>query len=190
VHDTITYNLTLLDNVMNEANKVLNGSGVFTIRMTASYLMYSQHTVTTSQAQFNAKTHISVNMTYTWTLCNLTLPLIDIRFISSKTFFAGLAVAEFYIKIFPGTKYHDFMSIYSCIEHIPRSLKLPFQVDHSFELINSGSSKQTVVFYHKDKILGSLKYFTYSDVVKSMQQQGCATFKYHVVYAVNTTNVT
>jgi hypothetical protein len=39
VHDTITYNLTLLDNVMKEANKVHNGSGVFTIRMAASYLI-------------------------------------------------------------------------------------------------------------------------------------------------------
>jgi hypothetical protein len=109
VHDTITYNLTLLDNVMNEANKVPNGSGVFTIKMTASYLIHSQHTITTSQAQFNAETHTSVNMTYTWTVCNLTLPFVDIRFISSKIFFARLCVAEFFLEIYAGTKYHDYL---------------------------------------------------------------------------------
>jgi hypothetical protein len=190
VHDTITYNLTLLNNVMKEVNKVHNGSGVFTIRMAASYLIHSQHTLATSQAQFNAKTHTSVNMTYTWTVCNITLPLIDIRYISSKIFFAGLGVAEFSLEIFPGTKYQYYLSIYSCIEHIPRSIQLPLQVDHSFKLSDSGSSKQTVIFYHKNEIWGPPKYFKYSDLVKSMQQQGCATFKYHVVYAVNMTNVT
>jgi hypothetical protein len=89
-------------------------------------------------------------MTYTWTVCNLTLPLIDTRFISSKTFFAGLGVAEFFLKIYAGTMYHDYLSIYSCIEHIPRSIKLPLQADHSFELIDSGSYKQTVKYGHKN----------------------------------------
>jgi hypothetical protein len=95
------YSLTLLSEITNKANRMLDDDGIFTIRMTISYLIHSQHTIATSPTKFNSNTHTSVDMTYTWTLCNLTLPMVDTSKIISNVLFDGLGVAMCYIYILP-----------------------------------------------------------------------------------------
>jgi hypothetical protein len=195
VHHTQTRNLKLLNNIMNEVNKVYNGSGMFTIRMTASYLIHSQHTLATSQAQFNAKTHTSVNMTYTWTVCNLTLPLIDIRYILSGKLFTGLGVAEFYISMYPGTENKPIASIYSRLANLSTNIKLPFQVQYAFELIDGGSVERVAIKKTSPSIqykyIGHSRGFNinYRYFKKLFQENSLVTFRYRVVYALSKNNV-
>lgn len=186
--ETQTYNLTSLDHVMNAANTMLDDGGMFTIGMTGSYLIHSQRTIVTSQTKFNAKTHTSVNMSYTWTVCNLTLPLVDVSHIKSKNFFTELGVAEFNIQMYPGTEYEDFVSVYNFLVNLP-SIKRSPQVEYSFELIDSNSPERAVIDYFSESGLyeftnigwGRSQHFKYTDFVKSMRQQ-CVTMKFHVEY--------
>jgi hypothetical protein len=53
--------------------KEINEDDIVAIRMTGSFVIRGQHTITTSHAKFDPETHTSVNMSYTWTVCNLTL---------------------------------------------------------------------------------------------------------------------
>jgi hypothetical protein len=182
------FNLTLLSKVMNKANRMLNDDGIFTIRMIGSYLIHTQHTIASLKTKFNDKIHTRVDMSYIWTVCNLTLPLVDITQIVSNTFFGGLGVAKFYIIMYPGTISEHFISIYSYLLSIAHSLKLPLQVNQTFELVNSTSSKQAVVYERKGQGFGSPQYFKYSNLVKSMQQQ-CVTFKHRIEYAVYKENI-
>jgi hypothetical protein len=195
VHDTRTWNLTILNKVMNEAKEVLDGDGVFTIKMTASYLIHSQHTIATSQAQFNAETHTSVNMTYTWTVCNLTLPLVDADSITSEKIFAGLGVAEFYISMYPDTKVRRFVSFYCRLANPSTKMKLPLQGQFVFELIDSGSVERAVIkqfsysLQHKyvDESFGFN--FKYQDIKKLLEQNSGVIFRYRVVYALSENNI-
>jgi hypothetical protein len=186
--ETQICNLTSLDHVMNAANTMLDDGGSFTIGMTGSYLIHSQRTIVTSQTKFNAKTHTSVNMSYTWTVCNLTLPLVDVSYLKSKNFFTKLGVAEFNIQMYPGTEYEDFLSVYIFLANLP-SIKRSPQVKYSFELIDSNSPEHAVIDYFSESGLyeftnigyGRPQHFKYTDFVKSMRQQ-CATMKFHVEY--------
>jgi hypothetical protein len=49
--DSEIYELILLSKIMNKANKLLDDGGVFTIRMTGSYLIHTQHTLVTPHAE-------------------------------------------------------------------------------------------------------------------------------------------
>jgi hypothetical protein len=191
VHRSITYNFTLLDNVMNKTNKVLDGSGVFTIKMTASYLIHGQYTLATSQAQFNAKTHTSVNMTYTWTVCNLTLPLVDINNILTGKLFAGLGVAEFYLSMYPGTKDRNLVSIYSRLANPSNNIELPLQVQYTFELIESGSGERAASSLNDYKYIDDSPgyYFNYRYFEKLFKRNSLVTFRYRIGYALNKSNI-
>ncbi len=78
---------------MNPANRVLDGD-MLTITMSCSYIVNSQHVIKPLQAKFERGVHTSVNMSYTWTLRNLTLPMTTS--VKSATLFAGLGAVEFY----------------------------------------------------------------------------------------------
>lgn len=186
VNDSLVYNLDILDNIMNET---LEDGGNFTITMIGSYLNHTQHAIATSHTNFNAKTHSSVNMSYTWTVCNLALPLVSNEHIVSKIIFAGLGVAEFNIRIRPGTEFKNFVSFFSQLKNTSNNIKLPLRIRHTFELIDSNSPEHAVIdqlsmtdeYEHMNEEWGTSLYFKYDDLVKSMQHQ-CATIKYRVVY--------
>lgn len=112
---------------MNAVNAKLDDGGVFTLRMTCYYLIHSQHTIATSQAKFNATTHISVDISYTWNVCNLTLPLANHSRLVSENFFAGLGVTEFYVTMWPGTKHTGFVSLSFNLLYMPINIKQPLQ---------------------------------------------------------------
>jgi hypothetical protein len=134
-----TYNFTSLASVTNKANKVLDDGGVFTIRMIGSYFIRNQHAITTSAPKLNAKAHTSVDMSYTWTVCNLTLPVVSNWYLESDNFFVGLGVAEFNIIMHPKTTDKNFVSMYIILANIPINCKLPLKVQFTFELIDSNS---------------------------------------------------
>lgn len=187
VNDTLTFTLASTDNITNQA---LNDGSNFTIRMSGSYLIHSRHTISTSSAKFDAKTHTNVNMSYTWNVCNLTLPVANVNYIVSENFFAGLGVASFYIIMWPGTKNNKFVSIYSHLAEAPVTITMPLRIRHTFELIDSNSVKPIVIDRHSmsdeygmNQEWGTTEYFKYADLVKSIRHQ-CATIKYHVAYSV------
>lgn len=181
------FNLTLplFDNVRNETNITLGYTGIFTIRMIGSYLIHSRHTIATSHAEFNPDKHSNVNMLYTWTVCNLTLPFIDDTLVLSDNIFAKHGVAEFCIAMWPGTESADFVSIYSGLVKKPINLDLPLEVRYTFELIGSNSQDEAIikktirsnVYKNEGDRAGGSDDFYYADFVKSMQQQ-CVTWKY------------
>lgn len=123
-------------------------------------------------------------MSYTWTVCNLALPLVGSEYIVSEIIFAGLGVAEFDLEIWPGTDYKNFVSFYSALKNTPNNIKLPLKVQHIFELIDSNSPNHAVidqlsmsdVYERKNEVWGTAQGFKYADFVKSMQHQ------YRVVY--------
>jgi hypothetical protein len=187
-NDTSFQIFSLRDHIRNNANKTLDGSGICTVRMTGSYLIHSQRTIATSQAKFNPDENTSVSMSYTWTVCNLTLPVVNSSTrIRSEDFFTELDVAEFYIEIYLN---ENFVSMYSHLVNIPPNITGSFQVRHTCELINSSSPTLAVIDQHRmiyqyDSTyipqMGSVHQFKYADFVNSMLQQ-CVTLKHHVEY--------
>jgi hypothetical protein len=192
-NETSLHYLPALKYIRNDANKTLDDSGICTIRMAGSYLIHNQRTIATSQAKCNPDENTSVNMSYTWTLCNLTLPMVDYSYLISEDLFVELGVAQFYIEIYPGTEHKDFVSMYSHVVNIPPNITLPFQTRHTCELVNRTSPTHAVIDQHRmiytylfdgTPQLVSNNQFKYADFVRSILQQ-CVTLKYHVEYYYN-----
>jgi hypothetical protein len=208
VNNAQIHHLILLNNVGNETNEVLVDRDILTIGINGSCTVHSQHTIATPTVKFNPELHTSVNASYTWTVCNLTLSYSNVAYTSveSGTFFTNLGVAEFYL--FVGLELQKkkdrksvprrCVTIYSFLENTPISIKLPFRAQETFELIDSNSPKHAVIasksssdLYIRATMTSSESVFEYTDVVNSMNQQQCATFKFYVAYAaVNTSRVT
>jgi hypothetical protein len=164
------------------------------IGIQGSYFIRNQHVITTSQAKFNTKTHTKVNMSYTWTVCNLTLSNSNYANrklgLLSETFFTNLGVAEFHLGL--GLHMDDVrngVSMTSVLAHKPINIKLPIRAQHTFELIDSNSPKHAVIArksssnQHINAMKGNANnIFEYTDLVNSMNQQQCVTFKYYVAY--------
>jgi hypothetical protein len=181
-----TFSLQLFHPVLDEANKLLNDcGGIFTIKMIGSYLARSQHTVATSQAKFNPKTHNAVNTTYAWNMCNLT-SLSDYGLVlTSDNVFVGFGVAEFYIILISD---NEFLSIYSELI-TPTNIRLPLRVRHTFELVNGSSPEYAVVdkfsisakYDYEHNRLGVTGHFNQIAFKQSMLLN-CVTFKYSFAY--------
>lgn len=189
-YDSVIYELILLNKIMNKANKLLDDSGVFTIRMAGSYLIHSQHTVVTPRDEYITKAHTSVDMSYTWTVCNLTLPLVDTcRFIVSERLFDGPGLAMFYIKMYLGTEAEDLIKISCDLVYTPSYIKLPLTVRFTTELMDSNAPTHAVIakrstshqYKHYGSEGSSLQQFKYNDFVKSVLQQ-CVSLKFRLVY--------
>jgi hypothetical protein len=187
VHDKQDYNMTSLDEVMGETNKMLDSDGFLTITMNGSYVIHGQSTITTSHAKFNAQTHTSVAMSYTWTVCNLTYP-INYCMLSGKTF-AGLGVAEFYITLWPTGEDAYLVSVYSELANSQINIGQSVGARRRFELINSttmdhGAFDQLCMsdmYEYEDigPVLGAPENFNFDDFKNSVRQN-CATIRFHV----------
>jgi hypothetical protein len=184
------YNLILPNNVTNETSEVVVDGDILSIAMHGSYIIHGQHTTTTSHAKFNPETYTSFNMEYTWTLCNLTLLNSNDadRYIASDKLFAKLDGAEFYLYIRMDEEDNS-VYILLDLENVSTKFKLPIEVQHKAELIDSNSAEHaaidsSVLSYeneHKHAMEEDSITLDYSDFVLSMRQQ-CVTIKYHVAY--------
>lgn len=190
VNDIQIFKLISLDTVIKEANKILDNGGFFTIRMAGFYLNRRQHAITKSDLKFNDKIHTNVKMSFVWTLCNLTLPMVNGTYsIESSTLFGGLNVAEFYLQVLPGTNYSGFVSILITLLKAPIHIKLPIRVKHTFELINSSSPEHCAIVQYSSvnqyeselSSFGYQKLSNYEDFVTLVRQQ-CAAFIYYIEY--------
>jgi hypothetical protein len=136
LYDIKTYNLTSRDYVMNPANRALEG-GTLTIRTSGSYIVNDYHYIRPQEAKFKQGVHTSVDMSYTWTLRNLTLPMNATNSVVSAVFFAKLGAAEFFINMYPGTKVDSFVTIYTTLQTAPRTITFSLQVNYTYELIDN-----------------------------------------------------
>lgn len=186
-----TYNLMSLNDVLNETNEVLDDGDILTIGIGGTYLIRSQHTITTSQAKLNPETYTSVNISCTWTVCNLTSPNsndVGIPLVS-ETLFAKLDVAEFYILYILIREKENLVGVCSELRNAPANIRLHFQVRYTSELIDSNSMEHAVIdsssttYKHERRQASAemVQQIDYSGLVKSMRQQ-CAIFKYYVEY--------
>jgi hypothetical protein len=196
LHRSAIHIMTSRNNIANPTNRLLDAdNNTFTVVVRGSYVINSQHNVVTSPPQFVALEHKTVDITYTWTMCNLILPLNDgFRIVSApfpSTFDQSLP--EFQIKIYSETKIDKYISNYISLLSVPITVKLPLNVSYSFELIDS-SDKHSVVaqrdsvynYFDANKTFGIEKCFKYSNFVNSMNDHRCATIKCRTVYDIST----
>jgi hypothetical protein len=98
IYKLMCRNVTKFKEAAVHENGQIDGIGI-----QGSYFIRNQHVITTSQAKFNTKTHTKVNMSYTWTVCNLTLPNSNFAnkqlSLLSETCFTNLGVAEFHLSL-------------------------------------------------------------------------------------------
>jgi hypothetical protein len=193
LHDKRTDNLTSPDYIIKPRNGALDN--IRTIQMHGSYVVNSQYDITPAQAKFRRGVHTSVNMSYTWTLRNFTLPLIATTSVFSAVFFVGLGAAEFNMEIMPETKGNDFMSIQSGLKTAPEHIiQFPFQVNYTYELIDNacGLVENAILdrntglmsWDYRSDVMSSLQVFSYSNVKLLSKKHQCVTIKYRVVYDV------
>jgi hypothetical protein len=109
--------------------------------------------------------------------------LVDIDYILSEQFFAGLGVAEFYISMYPGTTDINLVLIYSRLANPSKYIELPLQVQYTFELIDRGSVERAESSSCQYKYIDdSWGYgFNYRDFKNLFQQNSPVTFRYRVV---------
>jgi hypothetical protein len=191
VHDKQSHKLTLLDQVMDSTNRILDSDGFLTIAINGSYVIHSQHTITTSPAKFNAQTHTSVDMSYTWTVCNITNPFSYCMFSNA---FAGLGVAEFYIVMCPEPGDENFVSVHSRLAETMNTqvdIDQPFRARYRYELINNKTMERGVFdqlcmsdndkneYENVDLKWVATENFLNDDFVKSLRQN-CVTIRFHV----------
>jgi hypothetical protein len=196
VNNAQTYNFMLRNNnnVANKTNKVLVDSDILTIGINGSCVIRSQHTIATSTVRFNPELHTSVNASYTWTVCNVTLPNphVSERVLESKTLFTNLGVAEFYLRLnllLASENNNGAIAIFVFLANAPVNIKLPFRAQHTFVLVDSNSPQHAVIVQKRSSnqykditaMGGSKNVFEYADFVKSMKQH-CVTIKYYVAY--------
>jgi hypothetical protein len=193
VHDKQSHNLTSLDQVMDSTNRILDSDGFLTIAINGSYVIHSQHTITTSPAKFNAQTHTSVDMSYTWTVCNITNPFSYCMF---SNVFAGLGVAEFYIMMCPEAEDDNFVSVHSRLANTQVNIDQPIRARYRYELINDktmehGAFDQLCMsdndkneYENVDLEWVAPENFLKDDFVKSLRQN-CVTIRYHVCLIVH-----
>jgi hypothetical protein len=188
--------LTSRNNIVNSTNRLLDAdNNTFTVAVRGFYVINSQHNVVTSPPQFVALKHKTVDVTYTWTVCNLILPLNDGFHIVSALFPSGFdrSLPEFQIQIFSETKIDKYISNSISLLSVPNTIKLPLNVSYSFELIDSSDKHSVVAQYGSvynsfdaNKTCGIDKCFKYSDFVKSINDHRCVTIKCRTVYDIST----
>lgn len=188
--------LTSRNNIVNSTNRLLEAdNNTFTVVVRGFYVINTQHNVVTSPSQFVALKHKTADITYTWTVCNLILPLSDSFHLVSALFPSGFdqALPKFQIKTYSETKIDKYISNYISLLSVPPTVKLPLNVSYSFELIDS-SDKHSVVaqydsvnnYFDGNKTFGIDKCFKYSDFIKSTNDNRCVTIKCRTVYDIST----
>jgi hypothetical protein len=151
VNNAQIHHLILPNNVGNETNEVLVDRDILTIGINGSCTVHSQHTIATPKVKFNPELHTSVNASYTWRVCNLTLSSSNVAstdVVESGIFFTNLGVAEFYLylgkelEMKQGRKsvLRRCVTMNSFLANTPINIKLPFRAQHTFELIDSNST--------------------------------------------------
>jgi hypothetical protein len=185
---------------VNEVSKILakaiNKHDYF-FTLDGFYVSHTSYSQVTSSPSNMSHIHTSVNLSYTWTVCKLTLPLlakID-RFTSNNFPVSAVGLVEFRLK-FRGVSldYNHYIQVFVAAVSIPEGpigLR-PFTVTQKLSLLRGAPKQQTV---HKEMLeeirpnmsIGqwrSVGYFRDSDIGSAMWHQ-CASFKFYIVY--NTT---
>jgi hypothetical protein len=180
--------------IITPANKLLAADkNAFIVRVRGSYVINSQHNVVTSPSQFVAFKHKTIDITYTWTVCNLKLPL-NGDYVTASALFPSVfndSLPAFQMHTFPGIRIDNYVSNYIVLNRAPNNVKLPLNVSYSFNLINSSDKHNVVAQYEKvqsfdiGKKVGKDKSFKYSDSVRSMNDQ-CATIQCRAVHDIST----
>lgn len=177
--------------VNNPVNRLLAADhNTFIVRMRAAYIIASHRNVVTSPSQFVAREHKTVEISHTWTVCGLTLPLNGTDRVESARFPAAFnaSLPLFQIRTYPGTKAHKCVSNYIILSGVPYAVKLPLTVKYSFKLINSADKRsaiaqyETVQQFNLNKIVDNDNCFKYSDFVTSMDDHQCFTIECRIAF--------
>ncbi len=166
-----------------------------TIGLGGSYANHRHHQIVTSPTNWDAHLHKYVNMTYTWTVCNLKLPLVGARSIVSADFPPAVSrLPQFYLSLYPGTAIKDYVALDCTLRWLPKTMQLPITANHTFTLIGSSTSLPGDSVLHTDssslllfeEILhawGQPRFVKYSQLVDATRnKKKCATVQYHSVY--------
>jgi hypothetical protein len=187
-----TINLIKPSTKLNFIN--LTDGHAYDIRIAGAYVSNSKYDIVTSSPHFMQHEHTSVNISYTWTVCNLKLPLVVDR-IASTFFPVGLGLSEYRILLFLGeaeTFPNNFILFSIRLENVPDlGTKLPHKVTHKVTLLGSApeygiiseTNALSVQFNSIGHIQPALRFgqLSVSELLSSMRNQ-CATFKYSAVY--------
>ncbi len=188
-----TSKLFRLKSVVNVSKLALDND-TLTIRMDGSYVIKILYNVVTSSSKYEAHVHKYVNMTYTWNVCNLTLPLVAANAIISARFPAGYDLAQFYLIVQPGTKVKEYVSVFwiMMLKSASEAIKLPFRFNYTLALLDSAPghmiiSKTNSISQFVEKISDireAPSFLKYSNLLNATQNQWkCATFQFHTDYA-------
>jgi hypothetical protein len=177
---------------MDPASKALDA-----ISLGCSYIVNSQHDIKPAQTKFKPGEHTGVNMSYTWTLRNFTLPVTATMGVASDVFFAGFGAGEFFMQMLTETMGEDLVSIYTRLYRptAPEHIKLPLQVNYTYKLIDNacGLVENAILERHtglglcerEGDIMDTSKLLNYSANVKMLvEKHQCVTIKHRVVYDV------
>lgn len=193
-HKDKLFEMVPRDHVMSAASQVLQDD-TLTIIMTGAYVIHTQHTIVTLSAGIvppnDTGAYPSVKLTYTWHVCNLSLPA-QVNSLVSKSFPTASGVAQFYLLITPGTEYPGYVSVYSYLFSLPHYSISSLRVNHTFALMSSNSSSASqlivtdevghpAVFDRNSVNWGYPTYFT-NDAVKRTMHKQCLIFRYRSTY--------
>ncbi len=179
----------------NAANEVLHEGDTLVVKVQCSYPSKSQQSIIKSETTHPVDdlSIIPVNVTYTWTLCNVThyLPLTEGRDFLSEAFPVTSRLAKFRLILKADEKSNDYPKLVSYLDRSHPGVIKPRTFMHTFELIDRLEGGWQHVRYSCSSIMpgfpivghyvGVTACFKYRDIIDTMVNQ-CVSFRYRISY--------
>lgn len=178
-----------------------------TIRMAVNYVINKQRNTSTASSSSRETSHNvlrqshqqHVNITYTWNVCNVSLPLVDYNTVSSALFPTNQdkTVVQFYLFVFLFSTDEDVISVFSALQQLPRGMSLPLTVNHTIALLDTSPERNSL------KTVAVTKAATYNELrtgwghkftvdytyyTTQMMYDSCVAFRYHALYSTNSSH--